>query len=178
MDGDQETQGVEAMHLNEPVIVGCSAIDDHKDEVVVVVELRPLVEVLGVFDRERMKLEHLAEDLKVVLARLIEIEPEEVAAREQPLDRVTIEVDLAAALIMDDITDRGARAVRYDAGASSPPRNAGHRRTVALRRAFFHKIDATSTYEPIRVWSSCVLPTVGSWLPHYGLPASGCSFLG
>ena len=103
MDGDQETHGVEAMHLNEPVIVGCSAIDDHKDEVVVVVELRPLVEVLGVFDRERMKLEHVAEDLKVVLARLIEIEPEEVAAREQPLDRVTIEVDLAAALIMDDI---------------------------------------------------------------------------
>jgi hypothetical protein len=92
-----------------------------------------------------MKLEHIAEDLKVPLARLIEVEPKKVAAREQPLDRVTIEVDLAAALIVDDVTDRGARAVRFYAGTSSPPRIAGRGRTVASRRAVFHRIDATST---------------------------------
>ena len=133
------------MHLNEPVVVWCSAIDDDKNEVVVVVELGPLVEVLGVFDRERVKLEHIAEDLKVPLARLIEVEPKKVAAREQPLDRVTIEVDLAAALIVDDVTDRGARPIRCSAGISSQPSVAGRTRTLARRRAVFHTLDATST---------------------------------
>jgi hypothetical protein len=80
VDGDEEALGVEAMHLDEPVVVWCSAIDDHKDEVVVLVELGALVELLRVFDRERMKLEHIAEDLEVLLARLIEVEPKEVAA--------------------------------------------------------------------------------------------------
>src|SRR5690242_5302540 len=103
MDGDQEPLGVEAMHLDEPVVVWCAAIDDDKDKVVVVVELGPLIEVLGVFDRERMKLEHVAEDLKVLAAWLIEVEPEKVTAREQLCDRVTIEADLGAALIVHDV---------------------------------------------------------------------------
>jgi hypothetical protein len=141
MDGDQEPLGVEAMHLDEPVVVWCGAIDDDQDEVVVVVELGPLVEVLGVFDRERMKLEHVAEDLKVPLAWLIEVEPEKVAAREQLRDLVTIEANLGAALTVNDVTDRGARAVRCDAGASPPP-FAGWVRTIASRRAV-HRIDAT-----------------------------------
>ena len=104
----------------------------------------PLVEVLGVFDRERVKLEHISEDLKVLLGRLIEVEPKKAAAGEQPLDRVTVEVDLAAALIVDDVTDRGARAVRRYAG-TSPPRFAGRGRTFASRQAAFHRNDATSS---------------------------------
>jgi hypothetical protein len=47
-----------------------------------------------------MKLERIPEDLKVPLARLIEVEPKKVAPREQPLDRVTIELDLTGALIV------------------------------------------------------------------------------
>src|SRR5947208_10687555 len=138
------------MHLDEPVVVRCSAIHDHKDEVVVLVELGPLVELFRVLDRKRMKLEHITEDLKVPLARLIEVEPKKVAAREQPLDRVTTEVDLAAALIVDDVTDRGARAIRSYLGTAPPPRLAGRGRTVASRQAVFHRIDATSTSKESR----------------------------
>jgi hypothetical protein len=107
-----------------PVVVWCGAIDD-EDKVAVVVELGPLVEVLGVFDRERMKLEHVAEDLNVPLARLIEVEPEKVAAREQLRDLVTIEADLVAAFTVSDVTGRGARAVRCDAGAARRPSPVG-----------------------------------------------------
>jgi hypothetical protein len=67
------------VQLDDPVVVRCSAIVDDEDEVVVIVELGPLVEVLGVLDRERMEFEHIAEDLKVLVARLIEVEPEEAA---------------------------------------------------------------------------------------------------
>lgn len=122
------------MHLDEPIAVRCGAIDDDKNEVVVVVELGPLVEVLRVLDRERMKLEHIAEDLKVPVGWLIEVEPQKVAARKQLRDRVTIEANLGAALTVDDVTDRGARPVRCDAGARPPP-FAGWGRAVASRRA-------------------------------------------
>jgi len=50
MDGDEESLGVEAMHLDEPVVVWCSAVDDDKEEVVVLVNLGALVELLRVFD--------------------------------------------------------------------------------------------------------------------------------
>jgi hypothetical protein len=52
-------------------------------------------------------------------------------------------VDLAATLIVGDVTDRGARAVRCRAGMRLRPRFAG--RTVASRRAVYHRIDATCT---------------------------------
>ena len=39
--------------------------------------------MLGVLDRERMELEDVAEDLEVVGVRLVEVEPEELAAGEQ-----------------------------------------------------------------------------------------------
>ena len=48
MDGDQKAFGIEAVHLDQSVFVGDGAIDDEKDEVVVVVELRSLTEVLGI----------------------------------------------------------------------------------------------------------------------------------
>ena len=98
------------MHLDESVVVRRSAIDDDEDEVVVFVELGALVELFRVFDCERVKLEHIAEDLKVRVARSIEVEPEEAIVREQAVDRDTIEAGLAAALIVDDITDREAGA--------------------------------------------------------------------
>jgi hypothetical protein len=91
------------MHLDQPVVVWRRAIDNEEDEVVVLVELRPLAELLRVLDRERMKFEDIAKDLKVRLARLIEVEPKEAVIREQLLDGVDIEADLATALIIDDV---------------------------------------------------------------------------
>ena len=103
MDRDEELLAVEAVHLDELVLVGRRAEEDEKGEVVVVVDLRPLAEVLGVLDRERMELEELAEDREVVGGRTVEVEPEEAAAREQLLDALAGEVDLAVAVAVDDV---------------------------------------------------------------------------
>jgi hypothetical protein len=43
--------------------------------VVVVLDLRPLVEMLRVLDRERVEPEDLAQDFEVVRVRLVEVEP-------------------------------------------------------------------------------------------------------
>ena len=73
------------MHLDEPVVVGRGTVDDDEDEVVVVVDLRPLAELLGVLDGQRVELEDVAEDLEVLVVRLVEVEPEELVVCEQPL---------------------------------------------------------------------------------------------
>ena len=59
VDRDQVALGVEAVHLDEPVIVvlGRRAEDDEEDIPVVVVDLRPLPEAPRVLERERMEAE-------------------------------------------------------------------------------------------------------------------------
>jgi tricorn protease-like protein len=126
------------MHLDEPVVVWCRPVDDDKEKVVVLVKFGALVELLRVFDRERMKLEDIAEDLEVILAWLIEVEPKEVAAGVQSLDCLTIEVDLAAAVILDDVRDRGAGARGRYAAIRTLRRFVGRGRTVARRRGVLH----------------------------------------
>jgi hypothetical protein len=126
------------MHLDEPVVVWCRPVDDDKEKVVVLVKFGALVELLRVFDRERMKLEDIAEDLEVILAWLIEVEPKEVAAGVQSLDGLTIEVDLAAAVILDDVGDRGAGARGRYAAIRTLRRFVGRGRTVARRRGVLH----------------------------------------
>jgi hypothetical protein len=126
------------MHLDEPVVVWCRPVDDDKEKVVVLVKFGALVELLRVFDRERMKLEDIAEDLEVILAWLIEVEPKEVAAGVQSLDGLTIEVDLAAAVILDDVRDRGAGARGRYAAIRMLRRFVGRGRTVARRRGVLH----------------------------------------
>jgi hypothetical protein len=69
------------MHLDKPVVVGRSAVNDEEEKVVVVVDLGALVKVLRVLDRERMEPEDVAQDIEVALRRPVEVEPEEVAAR-------------------------------------------------------------------------------------------------
>ena len=59
VDGDEAAFRVEAVHLNKSVFVGYGAVDDQEDEVVVIVELRPLAEVLGILDGQRMELEDI-----------------------------------------------------------------------------------------------------------------------
>jgi hypothetical protein len=84
MHGDEEAFGVEAMHLDQPVAVVSRPVDDDEDEVVVTLELCPLIGVLGVLDGKRMKLEDLAQDLEIARIRLIEVEPEETTAESNP----------------------------------------------------------------------------------------------
>jgi len=64
MDRDEEALGVEAMHLDQPVPVVSRPVNDDEDEVVVPLDLRPLIEVLRVLDGKRMKLENLTQDLE------------------------------------------------------------------------------------------------------------------
>ena len=68
VDRDEELLRVEAVHLDETVVVGNCAVDDEEDVVVVVVDLGALSELLGVLDGERVELEDVAEDLVVVCA--------------------------------------------------------------------------------------------------------------
>jgi hypothetical protein len=105
MNGDQEPFGVEAMHLDQPVVVGAGAVDDDEDEVVIAVDFRSLVELLRVFERERVELEDLAQDAEVVCSRMSEVEPEEAAACKQALDRSAVEGDDPAALIVNDLAN-------------------------------------------------------------------------
>ena len=105
MNGDKEPFGVEAMHLDQPVVVGAGAVDDDKNEVVIAVDVRSLVELLRVFERKRMELEDLAQDVEVVSSRVAKVEPEEAAVRKQALDRLAVEGDDPAALIVNDFAN-------------------------------------------------------------------------
>jgi hypothetical protein len=59
-----------------------------------------------------VELEDLAEDDEVVGGRPVEVEPEEAAAREQLLDGLAGEVDLAVAVPVDDVAGPDALALR------------------------------------------------------------------
>jgi hypothetical protein len=74
--------------------------------IVVVVDLCPLVEVLGVLDRQRMELEDVAQDLEISGLRPVEVKPEELSGREDALDRFPAEVDLALAGCVEDVALR------------------------------------------------------------------------
>jgi hypothetical protein len=61
---------------------------------------------------ERVEAEDVAKDLEVLRDGLIEVEPEEAATREQLLDGVATEMNLAAVLLVDDMTDRWPGSIR------------------------------------------------------------------
>ena len=109
VDGDEEAFGIEAVHLDQPVLIGDGAVDDQEHEVVVVVELRTLAEVLRILQSERMELEDIAQYGEVLLPRPGQVYPKEAAAREQTLEIVAAEMQLANLFFMNDMTDRGSR---------------------------------------------------------------------
>jgi hypothetical protein len=130
VDGDEELVGIEAVHLNEAVVVGNRAVDDDEHEVVVLVELCSLLELFGVLDGERVKLEDVAEDGVVVCIRLVEVEPEEPLAGEELhfnrenveelLDVLAVEVQLLVAAVVND-----RAGVRSGSSAELRHRNQG-----------------------------------------------------
>ena len=56
-NGDEEVLRVETMHLNQTIVIRCRAVHDQEREVIVLVDLRPLPELLRVLKRQRVKLE-------------------------------------------------------------------------------------------------------------------------
>lgn len=90
------------MHFHETIVVRHGAVNDQEHEVVVVVELGALAEVLGVLDRKRVKLEHVAQDGVVLLDGLINVDPEEGAAGEKLLDVFAAELGFLASSVVDD----------------------------------------------------------------------------
>ena len=52
-----------------------------------------------------MEREDLAQDVEVVSSRVAKVEPEEAAACKQALDRLTVEGDDPAALIVNDLAN-------------------------------------------------------------------------
>jgi hypothetical protein len=95
------------VHLDQPVIVLDGAVDDDEHEVVVLVELRTLVEVLRVLDGERMEAERVAEDVEVLRVRAVQVEPEEVAGGEELLDVLAVEMQLARAVVLENAAGLG-----------------------------------------------------------------------
>ncbi len=76
------------MHLDEAVLVGRGRrpVDDEERDLSVLLDLRPLAEVLGVLDRQRVEPEHVPQEAKLLLARPVDVEPEELAVVERRLD--------------------------------------------------------------------------------------------
>ena len=100
------------MHLDEPVLVGRGAVDDEEHVVVVVVDLRPLAEVLGVLDRERVELEDVAQDRRSRprsgRSRSSQKKPPPASSFSTAL---AVEVDRTVAAVVDDVARPGAVAL-------------------------------------------------------------------
>ena len=107
VNGDEVPLAVEAVHLDEPVLVGRGAVEDEESEVVIAVDLGALPEMLRILDRERMELEDVPENLEVRSVGLVEVEPEEAAFGKELADLLGAELDRAASPVVDDVA--GAR---------------------------------------------------------------------
>ncbi len=125
--GDEVALGVEAVDLDEVVLVGRGAVDDEEDEVVVLVELGPLPEVHRVLDRERVEPEYLAEEPEQLVRRAVEVEPPEALLAGEPLEQRAVDADVLRAAAVDEMSShpehRSPRTGRRCfAGARSAPR--------------------------------------------------------
>jgi hypothetical protein len=93
---DEEVLGVEAVHLQQLLVQVACAVDDDRDEVVVVLDLRPLVELHGVLDRERVDLEYLAEQGEHLVVDALQVQPEQPVGFQGQLDVGASELVLQA----------------------------------------------------------------------------------
>jgi hypothetical protein len=104
-DGDEKAFRVETVHLDEPVLVGgrSRAVEHEEGEVVVVLELRALAEVLRILEREWMEPEDVAQKLEVIFGRIVQVEPEELAARQARLDGYAVVAGLDRTVAIDQL---------------------------------------------------------------------------
>jgi hypothetical protein len=115
VNSDEEALRIKAVNLDEAVVVRSGTADDQEDEIVVVVELRPLPELLRILDRQRVESEHLPENVEVIMVGLVEVEPEELIPSKQLLDRLPAELHLPAAVVAKDMANRRPRPIRLHA---------------------------------------------------------------
>ena len=119
--GHEVALGVEAVDLDDVVLVGRGAVDDQEDEVVVLVELGPLPEVHRVLDRQRVEPEYLAEQPEQLVGRAVQVEPPEALLAGEPLEQRAVDADVLRAAAVDEVGSHP--------GASFPSH-----RTAMLRR--------------------------------------------
>jgi hypothetical protein len=102
-DRDEVALRIEAVHFDEPVGVGRrrGAVDDQEDEVSVLLQLRPLTELLGILERQRVETEDVAQEGEVVLVRAFDVQPEEVSTRDASLDLRPVGLRLLAAVAVE-----------------------------------------------------------------------------
>ena len=90
MDADDDFIGDEAVDLDDVLAIGRHAERDDVDEVVVLVDARPLTELLGRFHGHRVKVKRVDQQVRHVVVRTgvidVEIEPEERAFGHRLLD--------------------------------------------------------------------------------------------
>ena len=86
--GEQVLPGDEAVHLDEAVHVGVGAVGDEVDVPVVLFQLGPLAEVLGVLDGQGVEAEGLSQQPELLGRRLMQVEPEELTSVEVSRDDV------------------------------------------------------------------------------------------
>ena len=75
--GDEEVLGVEAVHLGERLVQAERAVGDEVDEILVVLDLRALVELLGVLDGQRVDLEDVAQQGDGLRTGVGQVQPEQ-----------------------------------------------------------------------------------------------------
>jgi hypothetical protein len=108
--GDEEALRVEAVNLDEPVLVGRVAEGDDEDEIVVVLAFRALSKILRVLDCERMEAEGLLENLDVLWAWAVNVEPEELARLEPLLESLAVEGEYVGAAPIDEVRLQSERS--------------------------------------------------------------------
>ena len=111
VDRDHVLARDEQMHLAQRVlrVIPAGAIEHQEHVVAVVVELGPLVKLLAVLDRQRVKAEQLLQLAQLLVAGRCQIQPEEMVAIQVILDPGLIEV-------------RGARSDELKVGIAFVPR--------------------------------------------------------
>ena len=98
-DGHQVPGGVEEVDLHQVVASLLHAVGDQLGEVVVVLQLRPLPELGGIFDGKLMDAEHGGQQAELVRIRPVEVKPEQLTLVQQPLHRLAARAGRRAVLL-------------------------------------------------------------------------------
>src|SRR3954447_26806886 len=100
---------------------GARGVEDEQDVVLVAVELRALVPLARVLERQRVQAEHLSQHLEVLRRRIAEVEPEEVVSPAQLGDLPAVDrgEDLHAARLAPGPDGPGAVHLQAATGVAS-----------------------------------------------------------
>ena len=111
--GDQVARAEEAVDLDQPVLVLVGAVGDDEREVAEGVDLGPLAEVVGVLHGQRVEAEEVAEQREILGRRPVEVEPEELAVLEVPVQQVAVHVVVDAVGVHHERRRLGCCGVRH-----------------------------------------------------------------